>query len=499
MVMTPGFLTYVMGAAVLFHMSSALASARAFAAPLERLSYRDFLAGVDKNSEAALEQESILTLETEAKKAGVFPDPFVQVGRERQELPFVNPMEAEPKAAPPAWVLGLTQEFPWPGKLQSQRQARAAGVGLLKAQVDLGRLQRKLAAAEYYLDIIKSMKIVGVKKDSLSELEQALVIQTERRRLGLGSHSDLFATQTEVELLRSEVIALQQDIASRGARAALLAGLPIHAAVAFDEEFPKELLAQKKLEVAGADSSSDALNSVTEAQLGKRRAALEAERKDSLPSVTASLAFMRDDSEMLMFNAMLGLRLPLFSGAVRDTLDEVGARSAAATAKERAWNGQRNELAFFQCDLRVNQARANLRTLEERLVPLAADHARLLLSEFAQGKSSLAELNQARRTVLKLRQSRIEMETALAREGLAYEKITSGLGDETLDTPMPTLSAFAMEGGASMAAQAEMSSGGMKRSPKMQGSPGLKKQPEVREPKEPEDGGGQSSGSGMGM
>ncbi len=467
--------------------------------PGHHISFSDFIQNVENNADSVLEQASLKASEVEVNRVGTFPDPFVQMGRERQEIVFLNPMDGvKPQA--PAWTLGLSQEFPWPGVLQGQKKSRMAGVHLLQAQIELARLLRKQDAAEYYLDLIKSKQTMGIKKTSLSELERVLAIQNARHKEGLGSHSELISMQTEVELLKSELGALENELLTKQARAILLTGRSLQTSASFDDSFPAELLVEKKPPNEKALPALDSLNRIEELQLGKKLAALDADRLGTLPSLTTSLTLMRDDSKMFMYNAMIGFRIPVFSGSVRSTLSDVLERNQQISRGIRSWNLQRKELAFLQWERRSSQARANLKVLDERLVPLNTEHVNVLLSEFSQGRSSFVELNQARRTLLKLQESRVGMRYALALEGVRYEKIVSGAGDDTIDAPMPRLSSAGMDEASAMFVQVGMGTANMKSALKKDKNSDVSTDKKrVNASPEQEDSGGQLSGSGMGM
>lgn len=422
-------------------------------------------------------------------KAGVLSDPEIALGREEVPLNAMDP-EASSRAMS---KLTITQMFPWPGTLSSEKSAAEAATQRQDVSVKLSAAQRRLDAKDFYISLVAASKLIGIERENLAETTNILKSAEARLKYGVGSHHDVIQAQNEKTVLSLNLDAMEGDLQNLKDQAAQMMGRDDASGLTFALTIPSEYISPQS---APASASDDFTKAKLQATQSEASAQLAAERKKSLPSFMASGMLMKEDSGMQMYSFMAGVRIPIFSGSVRQGVAAEQALVSRQTSEELTWHDKRKQLALTQNKRRRSIVEANLRGLSGEIVPNARQHLKTIATEYEQGKGSFAQVNAARKLLLKYQLAQIIAERDLAMTTVSRERIEAGIIDAELNRPMPQLPSTEMSSG-------EMSSmgSGMGSSQTMPMNPAAKPKPKRQKPSTmpSEEEQGQSKGmNGMG-
>lgn len=488
-------------------MALSLNAAEGVGVQRPRVTFEDYVSRVgEKHPEIQIAQDDVKNLESMEDTSGRWPNPRLEFGREQADIRSLrgkNSMSAEP-IDNGYWVYGISQEIPWPGTLSKERTAAAAATQSARIQTELAAKARQLDAADFFVDMVALHKLLIIKQESLKELSAILALTDIRNRQGLGGHADVFQAKLDFELLKNAIISDEADVQIKKRRAALWAGLGPEDSYDFVFEWPKGLTELQIEEALKAHPlrAEDLGAKMVQADLDRKIAAVEAARARHYPSFMTTVEVMPRSGGMYMFNAMLGIQVPVSAATTRGAFNNSEGYSKSANARESAWYGERRDLALSQTRARLELAISNVKAIRSKLLPLATEHLAARRSDFSLGQANLTDLNEARQRLLDIQAAHVLSTAAMARECINLDRIAAGLADSALDLPVPqitvgTTSSRSMGANSGMGGQTgkSMSPGGMKQP----GKNGSKQQPgtEAQPNNMPEDTGSKAGGMKM--
>jgi outer membrane protein TolC len=263
-------------------------------------------------------------------RASALPDPMVSIGYENDGV--TPSLGTEPMTR---LSFMATQAFPYPGKLRlagdvAAKEAERAAVGVTRARLEIAAAVRRA-----YADLLlarESRQLLADQEKTWGEIEKVSRI---RYGSGSGSQSDILRAQAEQTRLKQAKAGL--DAAERSATVTLDRLLfrpldtPIETAARLAP--PVTLMDAPALRALAEDASAD----LAEARIAQEESALvlALARRDKRPDFTAAVGYMNRGSLPLMWQASVGVTVPLWSKRKqRKGVDEMGLRWDAARASE---------------------------------------------------------------------------------------------------------------------------------------------------------------------
>ncbi|MBI2602491.1 MAG: TolC family protein [Deltaproteobacteria bacterium] len=420
-----------------------------------KINFHQFIDRVEQNHpEKHIDDLSLQRAGTAENKAGVLMDPEVSVGREAVPLPFLNPMQ--PDANEARWKVGVTQIFPWPGTLDAERKSARASTFTIDLSTRLAAIQRKLEAEEFFISLVLTAKLIEIERGNLNETINILKSAEIRLKNGIGSHLDVIQSYNEKMILSLNLAAQENDLQNIKDRAGQLIGKEDARNVSFELDLPAEYRdTSLHVPTLGEQRPDDIVRQRLQAAQDAISSDLTVERKKSLPNIMTSAMLMQDDSGMRMYEFMLGIRVPLYSGGIRQAVERETLLVASRLSDELSWHDRRKRLAQSQNDRRRSIVITQLKGLDEMIIPNASQHLKTSLIEYAQGKGSFLAVNTARKLLLRYQQAYALAERNLAFTAVSRERIEAGLFATELDQDTPKLPiATDMSGGTEMGSQA---------------------------------------------
>jgi outer membrane protein TolC len=364
----------------------------------------------EHNPELAASRYEAVAAQERAEPAGALPDPVL-----RTELMDITNQGATGARLLPSQVgatkYTLMQSVPWYGKRDLQREVAAAGIVQADGQVaaswsELASRIKTTYAMHYFATA--SERLVQQSLDLLDNLEQT--VQT-RYANGLGSQQDAIRVQVEKTMLKSELIALQNEhhhtfarintLLSRPASAPLaepLQARPLPPAAQLDEQALLERLQARNPQLQIAEAS---ITSATKSR--------ELAYANRYPDFTVGVAPTQNGNAVKTWDLMFEINIPLQQSSRRAQEREAEAMlSASAARKEALLNQTRADLSENLSALEA--ARQTESLIATRLLPQADLTYRSALAAYETGKVDFAMLIEAQRQILKARQQQLQVQ-----------------------------------------------------------------------------------------
>lgn len=263
-------------------------------------------------------------------RVATLPDPMVTVGYENDGVSPTLGMEPMTRLS-----FMATQSFPYPGKLRLAGEVAAKDAERAATAAARARLVVAAAVRRAWADLLlarESLALLADQERTWGEIEQV-----SRIRYGTGS-----GVQTDILRAQAEQTRLKQTRAGLGAseRAALVAlnrllFRPLDTPIATPAGFappaaPPEAAAVRAL---AEEASADLAEARLARDVGAAEIALA--QRSVRPDFTATVGYMNRGSLPLMWQASVGVSVPLWSKRKqRREIDEMGLRWDAARSAE---------------------------------------------------------------------------------------------------------------------------------------------------------------------
>jgi cobalt-zinc-cadmium efflux system outer membrane protein len=327
--------------------------------------------------------------EAEAKGVWLPPDPRVEYSRAHAHPPDA----AELNGIEDAFV--ISQTLPWPGTTAAAaRAARQAAEGL-HAERRAASWAVEAAAREAFGKLVVARALAGIDGEAETEARSLRDLVARRTELGDTRESDRIRARVEWMRQRRLLEASRREAAAAEALVRLLAVEPLPEPLVLAAEPPRRLAPLDRDQVLKRlhEHNPELLGARAEAA---RQGELVSQAKRSrLPDL--DLSFFRErelDKDANGFS--VAIKLPLWNAGRGEIARAQAASTLAAARAER----RRLELALeLEERLReVDVAGVQVQTLQEEILPAAAESLRLARRSYEEGESSLLDLLDAQRT-----------------------------------------------------------------------------------------------------
>lgn len=406
------------------------------------LTYELFLAQVaERHPERAIDSKSVAQAHESERRAGLLADPSFSIGRDQVPLPgrYQHVDVSDMDRGQAQTTYGLSQAFPWPGTLSSEVRAAHEGVASILVETKLLALQRRFEAAELFFRLVRTAKLIEIGRANLVVVNGIRDFTHEKFQQGIGSHMQFLNTHSEAAVLKANLASTELALANLKRHALLLIDRPDTAApdlVDFALEWPRgTVVSETPVDASAVDLAREKIVRTKATAVALK----DAQYRRSLPSIMASGMMMQGDGGMRMYQATVGVSVPLYSNIQRSSLNDDTALVVSRSDDELAWHERKKALALDQAESRIAQLEANLKSLSEEIIPPIKEHIESATNQFSQGKADIASIIDGRRSLLNLQMTEVRTTESLALARLSVEKIKAGFVDEQLDLEVPQL------------------------------------------------------------
>jgi cobalt-zinc-cadmium efflux system outer membrane protein len=361
---------------------------------------RAYLADVAKGSYLlAAQRYAIPAADAQIALAKVFPDPLVYGGLQQYDV--------TQRGNPTASVVGLTVPLQIGGQRGRRVDVAEAGAAAARADVDdFARTLRGLAASAF-IDALHARLVVEQKERTLKSVEELVVVNEERYRVGDVGEAALLQSRVEAQKFHAEVLGAEGDVRARDL--AMLALLGTAGPAPSTKITPVGDLHKAAERTFDADKLVATALAQRPDVIAARRRVVAADKQISLarsnrvPDIALGGYWQHNFSvpqpaqpESDWIGATLTVPIP-FSRIWRGELDGAHAQHGAAAAQQSALE-RAVEVEVRQAVVRYDAAAARVRLYTQGMLGDAQQVLERTLFNFRRGGSSLVEVLVAQRT-----------------------------------------------------------------------------------------------------
>jgi cobalt-zinc-cadmium efflux system outer membrane protein len=356
--------------------------------------------------------------------AHTLPDPRFNYGYFIQEV--------ETRVGPQEHRVGLSQVFPWFGKLRLRGEAALEGANAIQQQYEEARLRLFDEVKQAYYDLYYLGRAVSVTAENVELVQQLEKVAEAKYTAGTALHADVIKAQVELDKLRDRLRTLQDLKNPTTARLNAALNRPVDAPLPFPRSLsPGTLPVATDQLIARLKASNPQLKRL-DFQAEKEKANVALAKKEFYPDITLGLDYVETGRARLSGVADSGkdpviagfsVNIPLWWGKYHAEVR--GAESRYFATREARQNlanqlSTRLKLALFK----FQDAERKIALYRDALVPKADENLKVIQRSYETGKADFLSLIDAQRVLLEF-QLAYERAVADREQGLAtLEKLT---------------------------------------------------------------------------
>jgi outer membrane protein TolC len=392
---------------------------------------------------------------TRPDQADALPDPMVSVL-------YVNDGWSPSLGERDMTTLGFmaSQDLPWPGKRDLRRRIAEREAVASVERVERQRLAVAAGVRRAFWNLALAEQSLAVLRDEQEVWRETEGVARARYAVGQGAQQDVLRAQVEITRLEQRRAELEGEVATREAELTRLAG----------REVRRDVVSGVGLVLRPEPRDLAALQAEAEATLPELRAsaagvergllAIDLAERDFKPDLTVQAGYMNRGGLDPMWQAGVGVTLPLARGRRRAAVAEAEAGRRAAALQVEAVRAQ---IRF-----RTREREAQLRAAErmailyaDGLIPQARLSYESAIANYQAGKvpfltvlEALSTLYRDRTDHLRLLAAHERIKASIAEASLESTSEIPAAGGQSMGSLAGSFGAREMAGGSSPAAPA---------------------------------------------
>jgi outer membrane protein TolC len=302
--------------------------------------------------------------------ASSLPDPMFSAGYSSAGRPWLGAgIGTEPTANVGFMV---SQEFPFPGKRKLRgdiAQKEAQGEFEQYQSVELSVLARLRKA---WHELHHAYAMIEVLERNRELQKRFLAVTESRYSIGKAMQPDLFRIQTQLTLLETKIVRMEQEKRSREAQINSLLLRPLGTPIARPEDIPAGEFTIKLEELfAGADKNSPMLKR-DKKMIERSESALNLARKEYYPDYTLGAGYFNMGSMPAMYQFRMDIKIPAYFW--RRQRAEVSEQSYMLSQSKRQYEATGQNLLYrIKDDFLMAQASHKLTAMyQDTVIPQAS-------------------------------------------------------------------------------------------------------------------------------
>jgi outer membrane protein TolC len=396
-----------------------------------------------KNPDVLAMAESAVAAEARPEQARALPDPMLSVL-------YTNDGWGPTLGEMPMTTLALmgSQTLPWPGKRDLRAAIARSDAARTRESVERARLTLAAAVRRAFWGLALAHETLDLLAEQREIWRSAEAVARGRYVVGQGAQQDVLRAQVEITRYEQQRAELEAELAVRAAELNRLLNRPADAA---PPPTPRLVLRPRAVELpalwADAEARSPELRAAAASQERETLAARLA-RQDFRPDLTVQAGYMNRGGLDPMWQAGVGVNLPVFRGRRRAAVAEAQARGLGAARGAEAVRAQLR----FRTQERVLQLRAAetlARLYADGVVPQARLAYEASIASYQAGKVPFLSVLEALSSLYADRAGQLRVVAA-------HERIKAALDEASLEST----SEMPAAGGPGMGASAAPLAGG---------------------------------------
>ncbi len=343
--------------------------------------------------------------------------------------------EVETRVGPQRQSFGISQLFPWFGKLELRGDVAGQAANAARQRYEATKLKLFFEVKDAYYEYYYLAKSIAITKENVSLVKHLESVAQSRYKAAAGSHPDVIRAQVETGKLEDRyrtLLDLQQPIVARlnsALNRPIEADIPSPTKIQFDQVdvSDQELLAKLVTE----NPELKALDF----KIMQNKKSIELAKKDYYPDFTFGLNLIdTDDSPMSSPSdngkdpviASVSINIPLwrekYDAGVREARSRYFAARGQRTEKSNSLSSQLKMTLYSFRD-----AERKIDLYRDALLPKAKESLKVTESGFRASKGSFTDLIDAQRILLEFA---LSYERALTDRSQSLAKLEMLVGQE---------------------------------------------------------------------
>jgi outer membrane protein TolC len=323
-----------------------------------------------------------------------------------------------------ARVLSLSQEIPFPGKLNLQGQIAAA-----EADAEMWRYEevRRDAVAELktaYYDLYLAQKLTAAVEKSKDLLGQFAEISRARYQVGQGAQQDVLKSQVEISRLLDRLAVLQRDRETAQVRINTLLYRAPDTPIGPLPEVPRPKLAWTLDQLHQKALANNPEVRMNQKEIGRSELSVSLARKSFYPDFEVGFSWFNRRDMHEMYGLMLKAKIPLYYW--RRQRPELESATAGLIAQRRQYDSALSTLYLRLKDpfLKTGTDSTLLKLYGDAIVPQATLALESSISSYRVGAVDFLTLLSNQNTVLEYEMKYYETLVDSCKALVALEAIT---------------------------------------------------------------------------
>ena len=317
--------------------------------------------------------------------------------------------------------LGVSQDFPYPGKLRLRAEIAKREADVMQQQYESVRRSALAGVKSAYFQLAYLSKTLGILESDGELLQQVEKAADARYRSGMGNQHDLLQAQLEQTKLLREITMHHLEVAKLQAQIKQLLNRPQSSPDVEPAELPETPLAYSFDDLLSAAKSQNPEISGAQKMVERQKLQVDLAHKDFYPDFNVQYMWQRTDPTQFRAYYMLtvGVRVPIYRG--RKQRPEL-AQAEAELNRSRSESEVQSQQVAFQLRTEFETAQKNaelLKIYREGLLPQARAEFQAGVAAYQNNRQDFQGLLVSYLDVLHLDeeywQSVAQRETAVAR------------------------------------------------------------------------------------
>jgi len=317
--------------------------------------------------------------------------------------------------------LGVSQDFPYPGKLRLKGEIAKRDAEVVQQQYESVRRSILAGVKSAYFQLAYLSKTLGILESDGELLQQVEKAADARYRSGMGNQHDLLQAQVERTKLLREIAMHHLEVAKSQAQIKQLLNRSQSSPDIEPSELPETPLPNTFEELLSATKAQNPEISGAEKMVERQKLQVDLAHKDFYPDFNVQYMLQRTDPTQFRAYYMLsiGVRVPIYRG--RKQRPELAQAEAELNRSRSESEVQSQQVAFeLRSDYETAQKTAELlKIYREGLLPQARAGFQAAIAAYQNNRQDFQALLASFLDVLHLDEeywkSAAERETALAR------------------------------------------------------------------------------------
>jgi len=353
--------------------------------------------------------------------------------------------EVETRAGPQRHKFGLSQMFPWFGKLDLKGDVALEAANAERQRYEATKLKLFFEVKNVYFEYYYLARAIAVTEEHLQLVTYLENVARTRYLAGAANHGDVIKAQVELGQLEDRLNTLRDLRHPVVAKLNAVLNRPFGASLPWPRVIQEEKVAFSDEQLLAWLKESNPELKAIDFTAAKEKAAIDLAKKNYFPDLTLGVQYINTNPALEMppnpetgerprvkddgkdpVIAMVAINLPIWYGKYRAGEKEARLRYLAAL-KQR--NDQENSLiADLKMELyNFRDAERKINLYRDTLIPKAKQSFNVIQQAFAAGKTDFLDVIDAERTLLEFQ---LSFERALATRAQRLAKLEKLIGKE---------------------------------------------------------------------